>query len=92
MGQGLGFDFRRIEYNIERNELLVDSETLRGWEFIAFTINPQQINQIGEQHYQVVVARFIGDDTPTQLRICNDDEGGNCVLYEVKSFQQQALL
>lgn len=92
LGQGLGFDFRRIEYNIEGNELRVDSEPLRGWEFVAFTISPpQQINQIIEPRYQVVVARFVGGSTPTEVTICNDDEGGDYALYEVKSFLEQAL-
>ena len=54
LGHGLGFDFRRVEYDIESNILRVDNATPDGWRFHKFVLNH------GEDFYEGVVAEFIG--------------------------------
>jgi len=73
LGLGLGFDFRRIEYDVPENRLLIDGVVPRGWEFVAFSIEVGG----GEQDvYQGVVARYLGGDgeARVQFRECNDVE------------------
>ncbi|KAF5388195.1 hypothetical protein D9615_000194 [Tricholomella constricta] len=54
LGLGLGFDFRRIEYDIEGNVLLVDKEIPEGWRFSKFVLNDEQ------NLYEGVVAEYVG--------------------------------
>lgn len=56
LGLGLGFDFRRIEYNLPTNILTVDGEVPKGWQLIKFEIDHKQ------DSYQGVAARFVGGD------------------------------
>ncbi|RDB23299.1 L-aminoadipate-semialdehyde dehydrogenase-phosphopantetheinyl transferase [Hypsizygus marmoreus] len=54
LGLGLGFDFRRVEYDVEANVLRVDKAIPHGWRFSRFVLND------GEDLYQGVVAEFVG--------------------------------
>lgn len=55
IGFGLGFDFKRIQFDPVTNRLTVDGASPpRGWQFETFTLG------LGEDLYQVSVARFSG--------------------------------
>ncbi|KAG5654466.1 hypothetical protein H0H81_001965 [Sphagnurus paluster] len=54
LGLGLGFDFRRIEYDVVGNALRVDGEIPLGWRFSKFVLDDE------EDLYEGVVAEFVG--------------------------------
>lgn len=55
LGIGLGFDFRRIEYDMDSGVLRVDNATPKGWKFHKFMLT------VGGDLYQGVVAEGTGD-------------------------------
>jgi len=61
LGLGLGFDFRRIEYNLPADILTIDGEIPKGWQFIKFEFDHDL------DIYQGVAARFIGGDETVVL-------------------------
>ena len=66
LGLGLGFNFRRIEYDVPNDAVRIDGVAPVGWEFVRFDINRNDETYVG------VVARYTGDDhTPT---------GSKCVV------------
>lgn len=64
LGQPLGFDFSRIECNIPNEEITVDGELLRGWEFRLFKANVGILRKgvLFEEVYQCVCAMYRGGD------------------------------
>jgi 4'-phosphopantetheinyl transferase len=54
LGLGLGFDFRRVEFDVEQNIVRVDEEIPAGWRFSKFVLND------GEDLYEGVVAEYLG--------------------------------
>jgi 4'-phosphopantetheinyl transferase len=67
LGYGLGFDFRRIEYNVWADEVKVDGGRLQGWCFRKFKLS------VGEDTYQGVAAEFVGGGELTFLKVSNED-------------------
>ena len=59
VGFGLGFDFRRIDFNPQKRVLRVDGTAPQGWSFRMFTVPD------GEERYLGVVAECLGDSTTT---------------------------
>jgi 4'-phosphopantetheinyl transferase len=57
LGLGLGFDFKKIEYNVLQGEVKVDGIAPTGWRFTTFRIKD------GDDLYQGVVAERTGDTT-----------------------------
>jgi 4'-phosphopantetheinyl transferase len=57
LGIGLGFDFKRVEYDSSEDRIKVDGEVLRGWEFQVFELRNDQGEAGG---YLGVVAIFVG--------------------------------
>lgn len=57
LGIGLGFDFKRIEYDNAYDHIKVDGEVLKGWEFQVFEL-PNDRGEAGG--YIGVVAIFVG--------------------------------
>jgi len=57
LGIGLGFDFKRIEYDSAGNHIKVDGEVLKGWEFQVFELPSDRAESGG---YIGVVAIFVG--------------------------------
>jgi hypothetical protein len=57
LGLGMGFDFGRIEFNYLTDEVKVDGEMLRGWEFHLFSF---EIVEGGTELYEGVAARCVG--------------------------------
>ncbi|KAH9482619.1 4'-phosphopantetheinyl transferase pptA [Psilocybe cubensis] len=60
LGIGLGFDFRRIEFDVVARRICVDGKEPEGWQFNMFNV------QDGEDLYQCVVAEYVGD-TKTEV-------------------------
>jgi 4'-phosphopantetheinyl transferase len=56
LGLGLGFDFRRVEFDVEENVVRVDGEIPAGWRFSKFILND------GEDLYEGVVAEYLGGE------------------------------
>jgi len=57
LGLGLGFDFRRVEFDVVNRIVRVDGQIPQGWHFSMFTIKD------GEDLYQGVVAEQLGGKT-----------------------------
>ncbi|EMD41033.1 hypothetical protein CERSUDRAFT_44618, partial [Gelatoporia subvermispora B] len=65
LGLGLGFDFRRIEYDVTRDVVRIDGQVPKGWEFVRFQIaNPTEPGS--EETYVGVAARFVGEQAETK--------------------------
>ena len=56
VGFGLGFEFRRVEFDAVANVVRVDGTTLSGWRFIKF------VTFIDGDDYQGVTAEYVGGD------------------------------
>jgi 4'-phosphopantetheinyl transferase len=59
LGIGLGFDFRRVEYDVTSNIVRVDNAVPEGWRFSKFTLS------LGDGAYQGVVAELVGPGVET---------------------------
>jgi len=83
LGLGLGFDFRRVEFDATTDTVRVDGEIPKGWHFSKFEI------QDGDDLYQGVVAEFVGGD---ETRV--DSERGRhdwLIPFDAVSFVKRAL-
>jgi 4'-phosphopantetheinyl transferase len=58
LGLGLGFDFKRIEYDILQGRVSVDGRPATGWEFLLFVVHTQG----GTDVYQGAIARCVGGE------------------------------
>ncbi|KAI6035434.1 hypothetical protein F5J12DRAFT_26141 [Pisolithus orientalis] len=81
LGMGLGFDFRRIQYNVPEEAVTIDGELVRGWQFRKF-----EVAQSGNK-YVGVAARFIGGRFFTM----EDLDVGSLVCYDAASFVNRAV-
>lgn len=81
LGIGLGFDFRRIEYDVVKENVTIDGEPARGWQFRTFEVAHTGSKYVG------VAARFIGGRS---LSLVELDEG-SLVCYDAASFVQRAI-
>ena len=57
LGLGLGFDFRRVEFDVVQKEVKVNGISPEGWRFTMFTVKDE------EDLYEGVVAERTGDTT-----------------------------
>ena len=55
LGSGLGFDFKRIEYDVPRDVVRIDGTVPTGWKFVRFDVAR------GEHTYVGIVAQYIGE-------------------------------
>jgi len=60
LGQGLGFDFRRIEFDEELSEISIDGQAPDGWEFIQYCLAHHESAASVSAKYILTVARFTG--------------------------------
>lgn len=81
LGLGLGFDFRRIEYDVVRENITIDGEVARGWQFRKFEVAH------GGSKYVGVAARFVGGRS---ISLGELDEG-SLVCYDAASFVLRAI-
>lgn len=61
LGLGLGFDFRRVEFDPALNVFRVDGAVPKGWLLSKFKVVH------GADTYQGVVAEFVGGDNDTSV-------------------------
>jgi len=84
LGIGLGFDFKRVEFDVEENVLRIDGVIPTGWKFRMFIL------QHGEDSYEGVVAEFLGYGQTEVIH-----EIGSCEWlrrYDAVPFVEQAIL
>ncbi|KAG1753820.1 uncharacterized protein EDB91DRAFT_1234202 [Suillus paluster] len=81
LGIGLGFDFRRIEYDVLEEKVTIDGELARGWQFLKF-----EVPQSGHK-YVGVAAKFIGGRGTS----ISDLSEGCLVCYDAVSFVNRAI-
>ncbi|KZT12948.1 uncharacterized protein LAESUDRAFT_689951 [Laetiporus sulphureus 93-53] len=60
LGLGLGFDFKRIEYDVPRDIVRIDGVVPRGWEFIRFQLE-NTLDDGCQEKYVGAAARYIGE-------------------------------
>jgi len=68
LGLGLGFDFKRIEYDNAKNRVKVDGIILKGWTFDIFRIPDLQGRVIGGAGYIGVAAKCVGGKREAVVR------------------------
>ncbi|KAF8974589.1 4'-phosphopantetheinyl transferase superfamily [Flammula alnicola] len=83
LGLGLGFDFRRIEFDVVNKIVRVDGDIPQGWRFSMFVIEDEQ------ELYQGVVAEYVGG-IPTEV-INKDDNRDWLEIYDAISFTENAV-
>ena len=64
---GLGFDFKRIEYDKVKNRVKVDGVILKGWTFDIFRV-PDPQGKEGGGGYIGVAAKFVGGKRQAVVR------------------------
>ncbi|KAG6911640.1 hypothetical protein DXG01_007890 [Tephrocybe rancida] len=57
LGLGLGFDFRRVEYDLSENVVRVDKKVATGWRFTKLVLADE------DDLYHCVVAEYVGGTT-----------------------------
>lgn len=85
LGIGLGFEFRRVEFDVEGNVVRVDGEIPLGWRFSRFVLKD------GDDLYQGVVAEYTGDPQPAVISdVASDDwlETQDAVSFVEKAIQR----
>ncbi|KAG6812650.1 hypothetical protein H0H92_001600 [Tricholoma furcatifolium] len=83
LGLGLGFDFRRVEYDIDANVVRVDKKDATGWRFTKLVLTDH------EDLYQVVVAEFVGGTT---AEVMDRSASQSCVVtWDAVEFMETAL-
>ena len=59
LGLGLGFDFRRVEYDVIHDIVRIDGRSPRGWEFVRFEVDVIESGK--ENRYVGVACRYVGE-------------------------------
>ncbi|KAF9563688.1 4'-phosphopantetheinyl transferase [Agrocybe pediades] len=85
LGLGLGFDFRRVEFDVPEKTVRIDGEIPEGWRFSMFTVHD------GEELYQGVVAQHIGD-MATEILDCTNNKPEWLTIHNATTFLQKALV
>ncbi|KAF9057374.1 hypothetical protein BJ165DRAFT_1411662 [Panaeolus papilionaceus] len=83
LGIGLGFDFRRVEFDVVERVVRVDGRVPSGWRFNMFTV------QDNDDVYQGVVAEYVGD-IPTEV-VDETAERDWVTIYKAVEFTQDAI-
>ncbi|KAH8106248.1 hypothetical protein BXZ70DRAFT_1004516 [Cristinia sonorae] len=58
LGIGLGFEFKRINYDVLENTVRIDGIVPEGWEFTRFELTIEGASETAEETYVGVAARF----------------------------------
>ena len=67
LGLGLGFDFKRIEYDKRKNRVKVDGIILKGWAFDIFRV-PDPQGKEDDDGYLGVAAKYVGGKKEAVVR------------------------
>lgn len=79
LGLGLGFDFKRIEYNFAQSCVFVDGRIAKGWEFLLFVVQGKDATDV----YQGAVARWVGGEVTGMEFISNIEDDQRFCLKEL---------
>lgn len=82
LGIGLGFDFRRIEFDVPNRIVRVDKKIPQGWKFSMFEIRD------GDDLYEGVVADYMGEGETT---ITMQDTPKWLTVLEATGFTENAV-
>lgn len=83
LGIGLGFEFRRVEFDVEENVVRVDGVIPLGWRFSRFVLNDD------EDLYQGVVAEYTGGPNPAVISDAASDDW--LETHDAVSFVEKAI-
>jgi 4'-phosphopantetheinyl transferase len=83
IGLGLGFDLRRIEFNMAANTVMVDGVVATQWQFETCQVSVDEDVDV----YQVTVAQFIGSGSGTVVPLAQ----GQIVRSDASCFVRKAL-
>lgn len=84
LGLGLGFDFRRVEFDILNLTVRVDGQIPQGWRFSMFAI------ELGEDSYQGVVAEHVGG---TSTEVVNESMKPSwLIIHDAVQFTEHAII
>lgn len=88
LGLGLGFDFKRIEYDVPNDVVRIDGVRPVGWEFVRFEVKRGEA-----ETYVGVVARYVGvqDKGEGECVVKNKLPGDWLKLYDAAEFVQRAI-
>ena len=87
LGLGLGFNFKRIEYDVPNDIVLIDGVRPVGWEFVRFEVQRGQT-----ETYVGVVARYTGNhDADTAGKVENRAAGEWLKVYDAGDFVNSAI-
>ena len=90
LGLGMGFDFSRIEYDVPNDVVRIDGVVPRGWEFTRFELrNEVKGGQVEE--YVGVVARFTGEEAPTECRVAAASSPKWLKVYDAARFLETSI-
>jgi len=84
LGLGLGFDFRRIEFDVTEKIVRVDGKVPQGWRFSMFTVED------GQDIYQGVAAQRL-DETTTEVLDCTDEKPEWLTIHNAIKFLEKAV-
>jgi len=82
LGLGLGFDFRRIEYNVLEETVRIDGRAAEGWEFCKFEVP----DPTGD--YLLATAEHVGGSAPNAVRKAGE---GFCDRLAADTFMNRAV-
>jgi len=84
LGLGLGFDFRRVEFDVINLIVRIDGQIPQGWHFSMFVIED------GEDFYQGVVAEHVGG---TSTEVVNESMKPNWLtIHDAVPFTEHAII
>lgn len=78
LGEGLGYDFARIEYDVLKGTVTVDRKIPQGWEITSFVVRH------ASDAYVVSTARQVGGEQTVMLHL-DDAPDGLVELVEIKA-------
>ena len=90
LGLGMGFNFSRIEYDVPNDVVRIDGVVPRGWEFTRFELrNEVKGGQVEE--YVGVVARFTGEEAPTECKVTAASDPEWLTVYSAARFLEMSM-
>lgn len=83
IGQPIGFDFSRLEFDVPNKRVLADNFPLIGWEFRVFTtkLGVARGDVLKQEEYECVCAFFRGSAESTYIFQATPEELENWVQY-----------
>jgi 4'-phosphopantetheinyl transferase len=88
LGLGLGFDFKRIEYDKVKNRVKVDGVFLKGWTFDIFRVpDPEG----GAEEYIGVAAKYVGGKEAVVRRSPASSDLFSLSIMTAEDFMSRAL-